>query len=69
MHVLRKSFGAYSAGTPLHQVIEGVWYVGHTMNTVPNDLVTKRRDRIVMRPNNSSSRDRRREKRGQGNDN
>ena len=76
MYVLRKSFGAYSAGTPIYptgdiypddvagkEVQFHDVFFGDEIVSIPNDYITKRRNRTVMRPNNDSSRERRKTKR------
>jgi hypothetical protein len=47
LYVLRKSFGAWSAGTPLY-VKDGFFEVGGEV--VPLDLVTQRRERTTVEP-------------------
>jgi hypothetical protein len=61
-YVLRKSFGAHSAGTPVYEH-EGEFQIGlyNDARDVPSELVVKRRNRIVMRPNTTTSRQRRKD--------
>lgn len=63
MYVLRKSFGAYSAGTMVDEVLDNeVYYfmVGDT--EVPIDLIVQRRNMTRYGPAINSKERRRREK-------
>ena len=63
MYVLRKSFGPYSAGTMVDEVLDNeVHYFMVGSTEVPIDLVVKRRDMTRYGPAINSREKRRREK-------
>jgi len=66
MFVLRKSFGAYSAGTRITSQYEpGREFLGIDGIKIPAELIVQRRNMTVMRPNVLNSRERRAIKRSE----